>query len=84
MAQHEFEAFYHCAVTSDRIGAHTDTDHTVPYGTGLWGRRCPRHFVPGYGRTVPRDISQQALTSDHKYLRICDLCQELASVLNAD
>jgi hypothetical protein len=21
--------------------------------TGLWAWRCPRHFVPGYGRTVP-------------------------------
>ena len=36
-----------------RIGAHTCTNHTVPYGTALSGRRCPRHFVPGYDRTVP-------------------------------
>jgi hypothetical protein len=36
IAQHKFEAFYHCAITSNRIGAHTDTDHTVPYGTALW------------------------------------------------
>ena len=28
-------------------------DHTVPYGTALLGWRCPRHFVPGYDRTVP-------------------------------
>jgi hypothetical protein len=27
--------------------------HTVPYGTGLLGWRCPRHFVPGYDHTVP-------------------------------
>jgi hypothetical protein len=37
IAQHKFEAFYHCAITSNRIGAHNDTGHTVPYGTGLWG-----------------------------------------------
>jgi hypothetical protein len=28
-------------------------NQTVPYGTALLGRRCPRHFVPGYDRTVP-------------------------------
>jgi len=53
IAQHKFEAFYRHTITSDRIGAHTATDHTVPYGTALWGWRCPRHFVPGYGRIVP-------------------------------
>src|ERR1700726_4634645 len=36
-----------------RIGAHTWANHTVPYGTVLLGWRCPRHFVPGYDRTVP-------------------------------
>ena len=41
MAQHKFEAFYHCAITSDRVGAHTDTDHTVPYGTGFRGGAFP-------------------------------------------
>jgi hypothetical protein len=25
----------------------------VPSGTALLGWRCPRHFVPGYDRTVP-------------------------------
>jgi hypothetical protein len=53
LSQHEPETFYHWAITSDRIGAHTDTDQTVPYGTALWGWHCPRHFMPGYGRTVP-------------------------------
>jgi len=28
-------------------------DHTVPYGTVLFGGRCSRHFVPGYDRSVP-------------------------------
>jgi hypothetical protein len=28
-------------------------DQTVPYGTALFGWRGPRHFVPGYDRTVP-------------------------------
>jgi diphthamide synthase (EF-2-diphthine--ammonia ligase) len=26
---------------------------------------------------LPAEIREGALTSDHKYLRICDLCQEL-------
>jgi len=53
IARHKFEAFYQCAITSDRIGAHTDTDHIRLGGDGSLGWRCPRHFVPGYGRTVP-------------------------------
>ena len=32
---------------------HTCKNQTVPYGTVPWGWRCPRHFVPGYDRTVP-------------------------------
>src|SRR6202011_3354730 len=36
-----------------RIGAHTCTNHTVPYGTALLGWRSPRHFVPGYDHAVP-------------------------------
>jgi hypothetical protein len=28
-------------------------ERSVPYGTALLGWRCPRHFVPGYDRTVP-------------------------------
>ena len=39
--------------SNHRIGAHTCANHTVPYGTALLGWRCPRHFVPGYDRTVP-------------------------------
>ena len=39
--------------SNHRIGAHTSTNHTVPYGTVLLVWRCPRHFVPGYDRTVP-------------------------------
>jgi hypothetical protein len=38
---------------SHRIGAHTDTDHIRLGGDGSLGWRCPRHFVPGYDRTVP-------------------------------
>ena len=34
MAQHKFEAFYYCAITSNRIGAHTDTDHIRLGGDG--------------------------------------------------
>ena len=39
--------------SNHRIGAHTCANHTVPYGTALLGWRRPRHFVPGYDRTVP-------------------------------
>ena len=35
------------------LGARTCANHTVPYGTALLGWRFPRHFVPGYDRTVP-------------------------------
>jgi hypothetical protein len=28
-------------------------NQTVPYGTALLGWHYPRHFVPGYDRTVP-------------------------------
>jgi hypothetical protein len=50
--------------SNHRIGAHTCTNWTVPYGTALLGWRCPRHFVPGCDRTVPPGHSQQALASD--------------------
>ena len=38
-------------------------DSVTPYPTGRPFReeRCPRHFVPGYDRTVLRDISKQAV-----------------------
>src|SRR5580704_11184733 len=39
--------------SNHRIGAHTGANQTVPYGTALLRWRCPRHFVPGYDRTVP-------------------------------
>src|SRR5580704_15521332 len=42
-----------CCHSNHRIGAQTCANHTVPYGTALLGWRCPRHFVPGYDRTVP-------------------------------
>jgi hypothetical protein len=48
-------------LTLIRIGVHTCTNHTVPYGTALFGRRCPRHFVPGYDRVVPPGQFAQAL-----------------------
>ena len=40
-------------LANHRIGAQTCANHTVPYGTALLGWGCPRHFVPGYDRTVP-------------------------------
>jgi hypothetical protein len=53
LPQRKFEAFYHCAITSNRIGVRTDTDHIRLGGAGSLGWRCPRHFVPGYDHTVP-------------------------------
>ena len=35
----------------------TCTNHTVPYGTAVLDGRRPRHFVPGYDRTVPPGLS---------------------------
>ena len=55
--------FGNCRPSNHRIGAHTYANQTVPYGTALLGWRCPRHFVPGYDRTVPPGLSQQALAS---------------------
>jgi hypothetical protein len=43
------------------IGAHTGANHTVPYGTDLLRWRCPRHFVPGYDRTVPPGLGAKPL-----------------------
>src|ERR1700719_1865726 len=48
--QFSYSKFRHA---NHRIGAHTCTNHTVPYGTALLGWRCPRHFVPGYDHAVP-------------------------------
>jgi hypothetical protein len=63
VAQHKFEAFYHCAITSNRVGAHTDTDHTVPYGTALWGGAFPGTSCQATIVLSLRDISQQALAA---------------------
>jgi hypothetical protein len=39
--------------SNHRIGAHAwrESDRTLRDGSFGW--RCPRHFVPGYDRTVP-------------------------------
>src|SRR6202453_5117635 len=44
-----------------RIGAHPGANQTVPYGTALLRWRCPRHFVPGYDRTVPPGLRAKSL-----------------------
>jgi hypothetical protein len=33
-------------------------NHTVPYGTALLRCAVPRHFVPGYDRTVPPGLAR--------------------------
>jgi hypothetical protein len=38
---------------SPNRGAHICKNQTVPYGTALFEGAIPRHFVPGYDRTVP-------------------------------
>ena len=51
------------AITSNPIGAHTDTDNTVPYGTALWGGAAPGTSCQATIVLSLRDISQQALAS---------------------
>jgi hypothetical protein len=43
--------------TRNTSGRGSAPDHTVPYGTVLWGWGCSRHFVPGNDRTVPPGLS---------------------------
>ncbi len=38
----------------------TGPNQTVPYGTAPLRWRCPRHFVPGYDRTVPPGLGGKA------------------------
>ena len=52
VARHEVPGFS-LQYSNRPIGAHTCTNQTVPYGTALFGGgAAPRHFVPGYYRTV--------------------------------
>jgi hypothetical protein len=46
---------------SNRIDAHTDTDHTVPYGTTFWGGAAPGTSCQATIVLSLRDILQQAL-----------------------
>jgi hypothetical protein len=50
-----------------RIGAHTGANQTVPYGTALLRLRCPRHFVPGYDRTVPPGLEGEPRRDDMRF-----------------
>ena len=47
--------------SNHRIGAHTCTNHTVPYGTALWGGAVPGTSCQATIAPSLRDISQQAL-----------------------
>ena len=47
----------------NRIGAHTCPNHTVPYGTALWGGAVPGTSCQATIAPSLRDISQQALVS---------------------
>jgi hypothetical protein len=49
--------------SNHRIGAHTGANQTVPYGTALLRRRCPRHFVPG---SVPPGLGAKPLLRGNK------------------
>jgi hypothetical protein len=42
-----------------RIGAVACTNQTYPTGRLFLGGACPRHFMPGYDRTVPTGHSQR-------------------------
>src|SRR5271166_3921550 len=46
-----------------RIGAPTCTNHTVPYGTALWGGAVPGTSCQATIAPSLRDISQQVLTN---------------------
>src|SRR5208283_3500626 len=46
--------------SNHRIGAHTCTNHTVPYGTALWGGAVPGTSCQATIAPSLRDISQQA------------------------
>src|SRR5208337_1633768 len=48
--------------SNHRIGAHTCTNHTVPYGTALWGGAVPGTSCQATIAPSLRDISQQALS----------------------
>ena len=47
--------------SNHRIGAHACTNHTVPYGTALWGGAVPGTSCQATIAPSLRDISQQAL-----------------------
>jgi hypothetical protein len=47
--------------SNHRIGAHTCTNHPVPYGTALWGGAVPGTSCQATIAPSLRDISQQAL-----------------------
>ena len=47
--------------SNHRIGAHTRTNHTVPYGTALLGGAVPGTSCQATIAPSLRDISQQAL-----------------------
>src|SRR5271166_3031540 len=51
-------------------GAHTCTNHTVHYGTVLWGGAVPGTSCQATIAPSLRDISQQALASSPERLRV--------------
>src|SRR5208337_2671108 len=57
--QFSYAKFRH---SNHRIGAHTCTNHTVPYGTALWGGAVPGTSCQATIAPSLRDISQQAPT----------------------
>ncbi|HKM58454.1 MAG TPA: hypothetical protein VJX28_06885, partial [Chthoniobacterales bacterium] len=64
--------------SNHRIGAHTCTNHTVPYGTALWGGAVPGTSCQATIAPSLRDISQQALSRNwrHNMLNANELYEE--------
>jgi len=89
ISQHNFEVCYYSAITSNRIGVHIATDHTVPYGTALWGGAAPGTSCQATIVLSLRDISQQALSRPEPesptnlYRSVSDHARVIFSRINA-
>jgi hypothetical protein len=63
-----------------RLPLRAKTNHTVPSGTDFDGL-VPRHFMPGYDRTVPPAQNQNATSRQSPFTR--ELSTAQADVLRA-
>jgi hypothetical protein len=59
--------------SNHRIGAHTCTDHTVPYGTALWGGA-----VPGTSCHWSLDIWRESRWAIYALMKVCPTVSNLS------